>query len=189
MSLIKKRVYGVTAIFVLVLSFYFSTKATSGEVAGPVSEVGLVNNQIVFRENSKLLSKLKVAPVSELQGSQKCFKTVGQIILLANTSTIPGDSIDWVELDPELTHALTSQDLSDAEVGDAYGLVQIPAVAETSKIQKGSKIFIDRYGIEQTASFTSEGDGAQCCSGHGGIIDEYHFQDKGRPYLASRNEL
>lgn len=152
--ILKKR-FLVPALLLLAMVVYFSGRATSADVIAPTVE----NGQLVFHPESNLFKKLEVASVKSGNGTEKYFKIIGQIVALANSSTLPTEQkIDWVELDPRFTKkmGLDLDRLKDAKIGDAFGVGQV-AGAYGRKIKEGDRILIQRYGLLDTSLRATEG--------------------------------
>lgn len=115
-------------------------------------EYTLEKDQIVVREGSPFLQHLEITHAKETPRGDIAFKSVGQIIALANTSGVLSNSqVSWVELDPQLTKAagLSLAAFAGAPVGTALGVTSIPS-EYIPKLQLGQSLEIFRYGLKKS---------------------------------------
>ncbi len=109
-------------------------------------------DQIVVPNNSPFLKHLEVKKTTQTPLGDVVFKTVGQIIALANSSGVLSNSeISWVELDPDLTIliGLHLGAFAKSPLGTAFGVTSVPD--EYSKqIRPGQSVEIARYGLKKT---------------------------------------
>jgi hypothetical protein len=109
-------------------------------------------DQIVVNPKSAFLKHLEVVKTTKTPRGEVAFKTVGQIIALANTSGVLSSSdLSWVELDPDLTRisGLHLKSFANATAGTALGLTSVPA-EYAGQIHQGETVDIARYGLKKT---------------------------------------
>ena len=138
------------AIVPLLGSLAACTKAEKAKPEEPAYH--FENDQIVLNPSSPFMKRLEVIKVAEVANGDAAFKTVGQIIALANASGVLSNSdLSWSQLDPGLTKAagLHLGVYKKATVGTAFGMTLIPA-EYASQIHEGQKVEIARYGLKKS---------------------------------------
>jgi len=108
--------------------------------------ISVSNGQIVVDPASPFLTHLEAGFAQKAPPQGKQFWVVGQIVALANPSdSLSGSSIQWSELDPDLTRELGLR-LGRAVEGEAYGMAELPS-DYTGQISRGEEVTVALYGL------------------------------------------
>lgn len=139
---------------VLVLALGLALSGACGradKAYDPGQAISVQSGQIVVDPASPFLKHLEAGPVAAAGAQGDSFKVVGQIIALANSSdALSGSTVQWAELDPDLSRelGLHLDNAGSVPVGKAYGLVELP-VEYRRQVARGDSVAISRYGLRK----------------------------------------
>ena len=137
---------------VLAVWFIMLLAGCKNAVQVPTSQYKIENDQIIVAEGSAFLKHLEIMKVTPTPNGEIVFKTVGQIIALANPSGfLARNEVSWVELDSDLTRLAGVQlsSFKKSSIGTAIGVTSVPK-EYLGQIHSGELLEISRYGLKKS---------------------------------------
>jgi hypothetical protein len=150
-------IYSSLTLIIIVGVFCAVNSRRPADVSINKPDVSVSDGGILVRPDSRLLNHLQIMNVKSGVSERSGFRMIGQIVALANPSSIErssaednqaGNGISWVELDPALSKniGLDLKALDSAKAGEVIGVTALP-MAYAKKVSGGQKVKIAHYGL------------------------------------------